>query len=288
MVTDLLGLADEWQPDLVVHEEGEYAAPLVATLLGVPCVTHSWPSPARPAPGRALLDGPLSEVWERFGAAGPARQTGELYLDACPPLLQHPDAAGLLPRIVPVHPVGFDGPPESPPAWLETLPRPAVYVTLGTVPASSRPELLQRLVDAATDVAASIVVSTGPNPVDVIGSGRPGVHAVQYLPQSLVLPNVDAVVAHGGAGTTVGAILHGLPQLALPGIAPSQRASAARVVAVGAGLQLDWDDATPDALREAITSLLEDPHIATAAQAARDDIDRLPRPPDVVPLLTRG
>jgi hypothetical protein len=44
-----------------------------------------------------------------------------------------------------------------------------------------------------------------------------GVRVVQYLPQSLVLPVVDAVVGHGGAGTTVGALLSGLPHFVVPG-----------------------------------------------------------------------
>lgn len=285
MATDLLDLAQTWRPDLVVHEEAEYAAPLMAALLGLPCVTHSWPSPARQAAGRELLDEPLSEVWRRLGAQGPVRQTGDLYLDACPALLQYPDALEALPRVVAVHPSGFDGPQQAAPAWLASLPRPAVYVTLGTVPAFSQPELLQRLVDAASEVAAGVVVSTGPNPADVIQSPHDGVHALQYLPQSLVLPRVDAVVGHGGAGTTVGALLHARPVLVVPGLAPSQRASAERVAAAGVGLRVDWEQATPDLLRAAIGALLTDRRLAEAATAARAEIDRLPRPSDVVRML---
>jgi hypothetical protein len=70
MVDDLLPLVDDWQPDLLLHEEGEYAAPLVAALRDLPCVTHSWSSPARSAEGRALLDGPLR------GAVAAARPDG--------------------------------------------------------------------------------------------------------------------------------------------------------------------------------------------------------------------
>lgn len=288
MTTDLLEMARGWRPDLVVHEEGEYAAPLVAALLGVSCVTHSWPSPARQEAGRALLDEPLADIWRRFGAEGPVRQTGDLYLDACPPLLQHPDALDAVPKVVAVHPSGFDGPAQTVPAWLEALPRPAVYVTLGTEPAFSKPELLQRLVDGASAVAAGLVVSTGPHPPDVIQRPHDGVHAVQYLPQSLVLPRVDAVVGHGGAGTTVGALLHGLPVLVLPGLAPSQRASAERVAASGVGLHLDWQQATPDRLQGAVDGLLTDWHLTETARAARAQIDLLPTPAEVVRLLADG
>ena len=46
---------------------------------------------------------------------------------------------------------------------------------------------------------------------------------MQYLPQSLVLPHVDAALSHGGAGITLGALVHGPPQLLLPGRARIQQ-----------------------------------------------------------------
>ena len=48
---------------------------------------------------------------------------------------------------------------------------------------------------------------------------------------------VDAVVTHGGAGTTLGALAFGVPLLVLPQGA-DQYANAERVVAAGAGRQL--------------------------------------------------
>lgn len=287
MAEDLLALVDRWSPDVVVHEEGEYAAPLVAALRGLPCVTHSWPAPARSTAGRALLDEPLGAVWQRFGAAGPPRQTGQLYLDACPPLLQIPSLDQVAARIVPVHAQAFDGPAQPAPSWLAALPHPAVYVTLGTEPTFCRPDLLQRLVDAVAAVAPGVVVSTGPHPPEVLAPHRAGVHVVQYLPQSLVLPAVDAVVGHGGAGTTVGALLHGRPLLVVPGTAPSQQACAAQVRAAGVGLRLDWDDATPERLKNAVTELLSRADLQSAAQAARAVLGDLPTPDDVVRLLER-
>ena len=287
MADDLLPLVEEFRPDLLLHEEGEYAAPLVAALCGLPCVTHSWSSPARSAEGRALLAGPLSELWQQYGMVGPARQVGALYLDACPPLLQLPDLTHLQTRVVSVHPSGFDGPPERAPEWLAALPRPAVYVTLGTEPAFSRPELLQRLVDAAAAVAPGVVVTTGPHPPHAVVAPHAGVHVAQYLPQSLVIPAVDAVVGHGGAGTTVGALLHGRPQLVVPGPAPSQQGSAARVVAAGVGRRAEWSEATPAHLRAAIEEVLERTDLRRAAQAVRDGLAALPRPAGVVALLER-
>jgi UDP:flavonoid glycosyltransferase YjiC (YdhE family) len=287
MVDALLPLVDDWQPDLLLHEEGEYGAPLVAALRDLPCVTHSWSAPARPAEGRALLDGPLCELWRQYGLADSPRQVGALYLDACPPLLQLPDLTHLGTRVVRVHPSGFDGPPQAAPDWLASLPRPAVYVTLGTEPAFSRPELLQQLVDAVAASAPGVVVTTGPHPPDTVTAPHAGVHIVQYLPQSLVLPAVDAVVAHGGAGTTVGALLHGHPQLVVPGPAPSQQASAARVAAAGVGLRRDWADVTSAHLQEAVQELLTRADLRRSAQDVRNALTTLPRSGEVVALLER-
>lgn len=286
MAADLLPLVDDWQPDLLLHEEGEYAAPLVAALRDLPCVTHSWSSPARSVEGRALLDGPLHELWQQHGLTGP-RQVGGLYLDACPPLLQLPDLMHVGAHIVRVHPSGFDGPPEPAPHWLAALPHPAVYVTLGTEPTFSRPELLQRLVDAAAASAPGVVVTTGPHPPGAVAAPHAGVHVEQYLPQSLVLPAVDAVIAHGGAGTTVGALLHGRPQLVVPGPAPSQQASASRVVAAGVGLRRDWADVTPGQLTEAVRELLQRADLRRKALDVRDALTGLPGPDEVVLLLER-
>ncbi|WP_029430194.1 nucleotide disphospho-sugar-binding domain-containing protein [Blastococcus sp. URHD0036] len=285
LAEDLLELVDDWRPDVLLHEEGEYAAPLVAALCGLPCVTQSWSAPARTVAGRALLQGPLQAVWRRFGAGGTAGQVGSLYLDACPPPLQVADVAVVGARVVAVHPTGFDGPPEPVHGWLESLPRPAAYLTLGTVPRFCRPDLLQRLVDAVAAVVPGVVVTTGPHPPDVLRTSSPDVHAAQYLRQSAVLPHVDAVVSHAGAGTTAGALLNGVPLLLLPAGTPSQQAGAARVAAAGLGLRLAWADASPGRLRAAVAELLSRADLRSAASRAREDLDRLPRPAQVVPLV---
>lgn len=287
MAQDLLALVDTWRPHVVVHEEGEYAAPMVAAMRGLPCVTHSWSSPARTGPDRTALDKPLAEVWASFGAPGPPTQAGSLYLDACPGLFQHADVDSLAPRVLPIQPSAFDGPPEPLPDWLLRLPRPAVFVTLGTVTTFCLPERLQLLADAAAQTAAAVVVATGPHPAEVITTASDNVRVVQYLPQSLVLPRVDAVLSHGGAGTTLGALLHGLPQLVLPGPARSQQHAATSVVAAGLGLRLDWTDAGPDRLRSAVREVLIGVDVRRQAAAARQELAGRPDPDAVIGRLQR-
>jgi UDP:flavonoid glycosyltransferase YjiC (YdhE family) len=215
--------------------------------------------------------------------ANDPRTSGAVYLDACPPPYQTPDIHSI-PGVLTVRPVPFDGPPSVVPQWLVNLPRPAAYVTFGTVPAFSRPELLRAAVEAVEPLVASVVVTTGPNPPDDLHLGSPRVHVASYLAQSDVFPRVDLVVSHGGAGTTLGAITHGVPHLVMPGFAPSQQRNAARTQQLGVGLCIT--QGTPATqLREAAHRLLTDDASRAAAAAASRSLDRLPSVEDCVDLL---
>jgi UDP:flavonoid glycosyltransferase YjiC (YdhE family) len=283
MATDLLELARSWSPDVVVHEEGEYAGPLAAARLGIPCVTHSWAAPARPGSERALYRELLAPIWEAHGVSGPAVTSGQVYLDACPPPYQTSDVADI-PGVTSVKPVPFDGPDTPVPGWLVDLPRPAVYVTFGTVAVFSTPQILRLAVEALAPLA-TVVVTTGPNAPDVIAEAGERVHVERYLPQSLVLPRVDLVVSHGGAGTTVGALTHALPHLVVPGAAPSQVRNAQRTEALGLGRAMAHDQMTAATLRDAARELLTDQSYKDAAASACKALDDLPGVDTAVDLI---
>lgn len=283
MLADLLALTAAWRPDVVVHEEGEYAAPLLAALLQVPCVTHSWAAPARPAKERELYRTLLAPIWATHGLHGVPQTSGSTYLDSCPPPYQWDEIASI-PGVLPTRPGLFDGPTAPAPPWLADLPRPAAYVTLGTVAAFSRPDVLRSIVEAAEPLVAAIVVTTGPNPADTVQTRSPHVHVADYLPQSHILPKVDLVVSHGGAGTTLGAVAYGLPHLVIPGAALSQQRNAMRTEAIGIGLSLP-QDADTEQVRTAAQRLLSDPAYQAAGAAARASLERLPSVEEGVRLL---
>lgn len=284
-LADLLGLAALERPDVVVHEEGEYAAPLLAALLDVPCVTHSWAAPARPANERQLYRTLLAPLWADQGLTSEPRTSGATYLDSCPPPYQS-DAVDSIAGVVPARPVIFDGPPAPAPPWLATLPRPAAYVTFGTVGQFSQPDILRSAVDAIEPLVASVVVTTGPNPPATVGIESPQVHVVDYLPQSQILPTVDLVVSHGGAGTTLGAVAYGLPHLVMPGLAPSQQRNAMRTETIGLGLCVPRD-ADTSRVRAAAQRLLVDPAFRAAAESARSDLERMPSLENGVRIIER-
>jgi UDP:flavonoid glycosyltransferase YjiC (YdhE family) len=284
---DLLALSAAWQPDIVVHEEMEYAAVLLTAILGIRCVTHSWHAPVRPAAGRHRMQQLLMPVWAEHFPGQTARTAGEMYLDACPAPLQSDEIAEIE-GVVPVRPVPFDGPTADSPVWLADLPRPAAYVTLGTVPTFSTAERLRHIIDAIAPLVAAVVVTTGPNPVEALGDLPPNVRATSYLPQSLLLDRVDLVVSQGGAGGTLGALLHGLPHLVLPQGGQSQLSLARSIQQAGAGLGLDVAAQDKASIRDATKALLQDPVYKAAAIRIGRQLQGLPSPAEVVAILIRS
>ena len=117
-VPRLSSFARTWSPDLVVSEEEEYAGILVADLLGVPSVTHSWPSPCRPLVDRRQALAALAPVWRDLAAGHEPRNIGQTYLDACPPPLQSPEIRDI-DGVIPIRPVSLqESVDNEPPPWL--------------------------------------------------------------------------------------------------------------------------------------------------------------------------
>jgi UDP:flavonoid glycosyltransferase YjiC (YdhE family) len=83
------------------------------------------------------------------------------------------------------------------------------------------------------------------------------------------------VVTHGGSGTTLGALAHGLPLLVLPQGA-DQYANAEAVVAAGAGRSLGRDQTTIAAIRDSVRALLRDPGYRRAARRLQTEIFAMP------------
>jgi len=121
-------------------------------------------------------------------------------------------------------------------------------------------------------------VTTGPgfNPT-LLGPLPPAVRTAQFLPQAAVLPHCRAVVSHAGAGTMLGALCYGLPQLCLPQ-GTDQPSNTAALLPTGAALALQPDEITADTVAEALGQLLNEPSFREAANRLRAEIERMPPP----------
>lgn len=281
---DVLEGLERWRPDLVVSEEGEHAGPLLASVLDVQCVTHSWPAPARPPEERQARTDALERVWRAFGQQARPRLYGEQYLDCCPPPLQT-GAVTSIGNVVAVRPTLFDGPPTIRPRWLDHVVAPVVFVTLGTVPEFACPETLRLIVQSVAPEVGTVIAATGPHPESILPP-HPKVRCARYIPLSVVLPVTDLVISHGGASTTVACVVAGLPHLIVPQGAPSQHRAAISVRRLGAGAAIRAGDLDGETLAAAATRLLSDSSVRARVRAIRATLEDLPGPDEVARYLS--
>ncbi|MPZ65272.1 MAG: glycosyltransferase [Pseudonocardiaceae bacterium] len=288
-VGDLTAVIRDWAPSLLVHDPVDFGAPLAAAAAGLPYAAHSVGA-LQPVefwePAWELLR-PLwpRSRWSQPGTGGWSRLFPQLYLDTCPPSLQSPHITDVA-AARRLRPVLFDTTgTDRLPAWVGELgPAPTVYVTLGTV-FNTTPGLFETILAALAHEPVNVVVTVGLDRDPAQLGTQPGnVHVQRYLPQSLLLPHCDVVVAHGGSGTTFAALAHGLPSLLLPQGA-DQLGNARRIAECGAGTVLRDAEATPAAVRGAVRGLLSRRSYRTQARRLQQEIREMPGPERAVELL---
>lgn len=266
-VDDLLATASGWGADLLVHATFQTAAPLVAAKLKIPLVMHNYGIPS----GREMVarfTRHLADLYEQHGVAGPAESTAI----NVGPLGGDPD--GLRGRYVP-----YNGTGVVPIEMLRPSGKRRVLVTLGTV--VTRVEGVggvARLIEAAAEVDAEFLLAVGDSDLSPLGTLPANVRPLPWIPLAEVLRHTDAVVHHGGAGTTLTTLTEGLPQLVLPQGADNFIAAAA-VTEAGIGLRSTSD--TVDVAT--LDRLLTDPELRATAKAVRADNLALPTPASFVP-----
>ena len=210
---DLEAIVDTWRPQIIVHEVAEFAAPLVGTAHGIPYADVSYGSligsSLLRATGEAAAPHWRARGLEPHPVAGLFRH---LYVDTCPPALQSPEIASIDRRAA-----DCDQPPPSvpsvaPPEWLDRLDSAAiVYLTMGTV-WNRNLDIFRLVIEAVRDEDIALVVTVGrQNDPASLGPQPDNVVVHRYIPQGELLPRCHAVITHGGAGTTLGALAFGLP-----------------------------------------------------------------------------
>lgn len=277
MVADLLPVATQWQPELMVHEHGELASPLVGAVLGTPSLTHSFGG-AIPA---AILTSAAERVAPLWAAHDqqPAAYAGcftSLYLDICPSSVQTVpmDHIPAVQALRPVSPAP-DQPPDGGP--------PLVYLTLGTV--QNRAPILPTVASALAALPVRLLVSVGPDgDPGALGELPANVQVETWVDQPEVLSRCAVVVSHAGSGTFLGALAAGRPQLCVP-LAADQFRNAAGGTRSGAALVLMPGEVTAESVSRAVSRLLSDDSFRDRAQAVSAEIADMPAPAEVVDVL---
>ncbi len=281
-VDALVAHARSWGPDLIVHESSDLAAPAVATALEVDSAHHTFGlGLPRVCLERAVPA--LESLWRNLGLepeqhAGLFRGT---YIDVGPPSLM-PAEPPPGTQVVPLRPATRGS---APAGWQERLTgeKPVVYVTLGTQ--FNEPGRFALLLEALSAVDCTAVVTVGADQDPATLRPPPDTIVERYIPQANVLPLADAVICHGGSGSTLAALAHGLPLVLLPAGA-DQFENAGACSRAGTAIELRPPAVTVDSVRAAVTSVLEDRAYAEAAKGIAAEIERMLTPPEVAAILS--
>jgi UDP:flavonoid glycosyltransferase YjiC (YdhE family) len=270
----VVALADEWQPDLVLHSPMDGAGPLAAARRGVPAVEQSF-GLFSPEDRSLLIAEALADTYRRHGVSGPP--TRRALLNVAPPSMGAPET-GWSVRYVP-----FNGGGQLPDWLLRTPDRPRVVVTLGTVvPGFAGLGALQWLADVAGDVDAEFVVTLEDGDQEQLGVLPDNVRPVSYTPLNALLATSAAVVHHGGSGSTMTSLAMGVPQLVVPQGA-DQFLNAHEVAKRGVGFEIDTEVAKVGA--DDLARLLTDTSLVAAAAEVKAEIAAMPAPAALVSRL---
>ena len=288
-----------WRPDVVLREPAELASFVVADELGLP---HVQVNIGLDALGDRLL--PLLEQRVReMGADGLTGLQRAPRWTLLPESFDVPGHTGVPPqRFRALH--EGDGGVRPLPDWWPGRTGPLVYVSYGSVAASTGlfPSIYTATLDALAELPARVLMTVGrAASLAALGVVPGNVHVEQWWPQRDVMPHADVVVGHGGFGTTLAALVAGVPQVVVPLFTFDQFENAARVAAVGVGATFGghdaasrsvgalFDDASAavEGLQATVQQVLDDLDARRTAQAVAAEIAALPTTAEALPLLSQ-
>ncbi|GLU50022.1 activator-dependent family glycosyltransferase [Nocardiopsis ansamitocini] len=308
MLDDLVTLTRSWKPDLVLWEPTAFAASIAAEACGAMHARFLWGMDVtgrmRAAFLRRMVEQPpeeqedlladwLGERAARYGVEfSESLVRGHATVDPCPKTLRlEPEPQA---RHLPVRYIPYNGRAEVP-EWLRgAAERPRVCLTLGASTTqrfdSGRMRSIAELLTELARLDAEIVATLPAEQAEELGPLPDNIRIVQYVPLHVLMTDCAAVVHHGGAGTYLTALYHGVPQLILadlvmPRYQFDESLLARGLVAQGAGLQLPGTEMSAGAVAEAVGRLLTDPSFRHRAARLRAEVLDMPSPVDLVPVL---
>lgn len=281
--------AEQWQPDLVIHDLVAEEGVLAARLQGIPVVYHTTGLIGAKETVAALERGPadVSGSFGRYGQPTWSRDQIEYMIDPSPSAALPP--AGDATRL-PCQYVPYNGPGSVPP-WLlnERSGKRRVCIIWGNSANGfygTKLPSLRHAVQSAVDLGCEVVLTANDQQVDALGTLPDDVRVLRNFPVHLLLPDCDAVVHHGSANILMTAGVLGVPQLSLALTAEqtaiSERMTATKAVELVSGLT-----GTGEEIAEAMRSVTHDPGFKEAATALRDEMTGYPTPAEVVRSLER-
>lgn len=280
-VESLLELArDLGKPDVIVTDPFLSAAALAAEALDVPLAVCGWPALKElneeylfPVQKTLAEDSQarINRLCARFGLQGanfshgatPSVLSPHLHVSYFSTSWYQADDNNLLPQTLFVG--GHPTPPtDAPPEWLTAIPAeaPLALVTLGSVFTGDL-GFFSWAAQAAARAGCVPIVAVGWNTIvpekkaELKAALPPGTRLLNWVPFDHVLPRARLIIHHGGIGTTHAAVIHAIPQMAVPHAA-DQRGNARRIAQAKVGLNLTAHDVQTGVLLEGARALAND------------------------------
>lgn len=271
-------LALEWKPDVIVRDEIDFGSAIAAETLGIPSV-NVIVLLAGGLARREVVHDPIAALREEYGLAPDpelGRLDGGLVIMPAPRSLRDP----ALPL-----PEGtfYCAPWARAPRRERTDDRPLIYFTLGTL--DTYRDVFVRMLAGLRGLPVRVLTTVGPrlDPA-ALGPQPEHVRVEQFVPQEQVLAEADLVIAHGGSGTLVGSLAHGIPSVLLP-MGADQPYNTRRCLELGTALELDPVTFTPEDAARTVSTVLGEGSYRLAAQRIKDEIDALPEPAQALSLI---
>ena len=285
--TELPDVFTAFAPDVLVCDETDFGALVAAERCDLPYATV-----VVVASGSFLTPDVLAEPLQNLRAdAGLSTDPGlEMLTRYCvfapgPPRFRDP-AFPLGPTAHPLRPAALDPDDAARPTGVVGEAA-IVYFTLGSVFNLESGDLFERVLRGLQDLPFDVVATVG-TAIDpaTFGPQPAGVRVERFVAQSALLPHCRAVVSHGGSGSVLGALAHGLPQVLLP-MGADQPCNAARCAALGVGRTLDALTCSPEEVHDAVITVSSDPSYHRRAAQLRDETLALPDAAYAVGLIER-
>jgi UDP:flavonoid glycosyltransferase YjiC (YdhE family) len=271
----------DWRPDVIVRDEADLGSAIAAEVHGIPTATVLVLASGlliRPD----LVSPPLAALRAEHDLPPDptlAMLTRGLVLSPFPSSFRSPASP------VPLPATGFAYRPDERVLLPRRSSRQGVYVTLGTVFNTGSGDLFERLLAGVAELDADVQVTVGRDIDPAVFGVQPGhVRVGRFVPQAEALRSADLVVSHGGSGTLMATLAHGLPSVLLP-LGADQPHNAQRAEELGVARTLDAATATPEHIHQSVSNALADRAAVVRARRVAEEIDRLPGLGETVPLL---
>ncbi|NRQ31670.1 activator-dependent family glycosyltransferase [Nonomuraea sp. NN258] len=301
MIRELTEFALSWRPDLVVWEAVTYAGPIAAKACGAAHVRVLWSLDLfarlraayldlvreRPGERHDALAGWIEARGARFGVRfSEDMAAGQATVDCMPASIR---LAGTGQRYLPMRYRPYNGRAVVQ-DWMWTPPeRPRVCLTLGT---SATERLtgysvsVQELLDALADLDVELVATIPEKEQAGLREVPDNARIVPFVPLNALLPSCSAVVNHGGAGTFLTSLVHGVPQLVVPYMF-DDGLRAERLAELGAGLVREGALVSAASVRADLVRLLTDDSFGRAAAGLQEEAAAMATPRQLVAELER-